>query len=671
MYYRRDIDGLRAVAVLPVVFFHAGVPGFSGGFTGVDVFFVISGYLITSLIAEEIRQERFSIVVFYERRIRRIFPALIAVLCVSSVLATWLLMPAQFDNFSKSVFATALFSSNIFFWTQTGYFAAPATEIPLLHTWSLAVEEQFYVVFPLVLFVIHRWLKGRWIAWLAPIALLSFVLSIWGVAHKPSATFYLAPTRAWELLLGSLLALNAVPRLPNRAALEVLSVAGLGLIGWGVIALSAESSFPGANALFPCLGAALVIYTGQDTLTATRRLLGTKPLVAVGLISYSLYLWHWPLLVFAPLWNIYELTWLGTAAVVGLSFVAAILSWKFVELPFRRRSVLPDRRWLFTAATAATFLIGTFGLYGYFARGWPHRIPASVAEIASYSNSTDPRQKDCLDGPNGPIPLGQTCDYGSDVPVAYAVWGDSHAGALIAGIGRTAKIHNAAVRFFGASGCPPMLDVFRVDKTPRCNERNRQIFEYLVSNQNIQTVIIICRYAVNLEGRTGDFGPAERGSTDRPYITDEGGTVSDLSGRLSLFERAMADTVGGLLAHGKRVVLVYPIPEVGYDVPPTLARMALEGNEPESFTRPFSYYQSRQSNIFSVLDSLGQSDQIIRIYPHKRLCDLQKCIVYADGKPLYKDDDHLSLAGADFVAPLFGPVFESVGSKNLAGSARH
>ena len=255
------------MAVVPVVFYHAGVPGFGGGFVGVDVFFVISGYLITSLISEEIRQGRFSIVTFYERRVRRIFPALVLVLSVSSVLATWLLLPGQFNSFAKSLFATMFFASNVLFWRETGYFAAPASEQPLLHTWSLAVEEQFYVVFPLVLIVIHRWLKGRWVAWLAPLAILSFALSVWGVGHKPGATFYLAPTRAWELLLGSLLALEAFPRLPNRLLMEVLAAVGLGLIAWGVVELSATSPFPGLNALYPCLGAALVIYSGQATPT--------------------------------------------------------------------------------------------------------------------------------------------------------------------------------------------------------------------------------------------------------------------------------------------------------------------------------------------------------------------------------------------------------------------
>ena len=211
MRYRKDIDGLRALAVVPVVLFHAGVKAFSGGFIGVDVFFVISGYLITSLIVGEIEQGRFSIIRFYERRVRRIFPALFTLLIFVSVAASRLMMPKQFDEFATSVFATALFISNIVFWKEGGYFAEPAIEKPLLHTWSLAVEEQFYIAFPLFLFIVHRWLKGRWIAWLAPLVFASFAIGVWGVAHKPSATFYLAPTRAWELLLGSLLAVRAIP----------------------------------------------------------------------------------------------------------------------------------------------------------------------------------------------------------------------------------------------------------------------------------------------------------------------------------------------------------------------------------------------------------------------------------------------------------------------------
>ena len=658
MYYRRDIDGLRAVAVVPVVLFHAGVPGFGGGFIGVDVFFVISGFLITSLISEEIRQGRFSIVTFYERRVRRIIPALVFVLAVSSVLAAVLLFPSQFETFAKSLAATMLFASNVLFWQETGYFAAPASQQPLLHTWSLAVEEQFYVVFPLALVFIHRWLRGRWVAWLAPLAVLSFAFSVWGVRHSPTATFYLAPTRAWELLLGSLLALGAFPRLPGRLPMEIAGALGLALIAWGVVTLSATSPFPGLNALYPCLGAALVIYSGGSSPTYTKALLGTGPLVFIGLISYSLYLWHWPLLVFASFWNIYALSPLQTAVVVALSFGAAAFSWKFVEAPFRRRGGGFTRQRVFYAAGAASFVLAAFGLFGHLSQGWPSRVPASVAEIEAFANSVNPRQGTCLIQPGHTLTVDQTCTYGADVPPTYAVWGDSHADALIDGIGKVAKTHGAAVKFLALSSCPPLLDVKRTDPAYPCVADNNSFMDYLVGNDAIRTVILIARYAVYVEGWTDDLGPAERGMPSSPYITDLDGTVTSLAGRRDLLRSALHKTVGKLLAAGKRVVLVYPIPEVGYDVPSTLARVTMVRRPLDSFTRPFGLYEQRQKHVIEALDSLGDPDGLVRIYPVKRLCDADHCIVSAGGTPLYRDDDHLSLPGADYVAPLFDTVFE-------------
>ena len=461
--HRRDIDGLRALAVLSVVCFHARVPGFSGGYVGVDVFFVISGYLITSLISEEIRQQRFSIVTFYERRVRRIFPALLLVMAVSSLLATWLLLPTQFNNFAKADFATAAFSSNVLFWRQTGYFAPSATEQPLLHTWSLAVEEQFYIAFPLVLLSIHRWLNARWTLWVGLITVCSFALSAWVGTHHPAAAFYLAPTRAWELLLGSLLALQSFPQRSHRLLMEASALAGLALDRLGRVRLSSDSPFPGINVLLPCLGAVLIIYSGQNTPTATRIFLGTRPLVFVGLISYSLYLWHWPLLVFARFWNIYELSGPKTAVVVGVSFLAASLSWRFVESPFRERGGVFDRKALFLAASGGTALLMAFALYGYVTRGWPDRIPAGVAEIASYSESKNPRQRECFGMLGHHVPVDETCDYGANVPPSYVVWGDSHADAVIHAVGKVAERHDKAVRFLSSSGCLPAVAIERVD----------------------------------------------------------------------------------------------------------------------------------------------------------------------------------------------------------------
>ena len=450
MQYRADIDGLRAVAVVPVVLYHAHVPGFSGGFTGVDIFFVISGFLITSIIAGEIGQDRFSIINFYERRIRRIFPALFAVLFVSCLLAIWLLLPGQFETFAKSVAATTLFVSNILFWTETGYFAAPASGNPLLHTWSLAVEEQFYVVFPLLLLLIHRWFGGRWLIWLVPLALASFALSLWGVVHKPSATFYLAPTRAWELLIGSLLALGVFAPTRHSMLAELLSLTGLALIAWSVFGLSSEDPFPGANALFPCVGAALIIYAGQGAQTVIGRALGSPIPVFIGLISYSLYLWHWPLLVFGRMWAVYELNALQTGAVVGFSFLAAFLSWKYIEAPFRKKDAVFARRGLFVAAGAATALFLAFGAYGFASNGWPSRVSDKAVQIAGYTESHNPRRLECLLFPGNVVE--EPCVYGADTEPRYAVWGDSHADSTIHAIGQAAAEQGQSVLFLGSAG---------------------------------------------------------------------------------------------------------------------------------------------------------------------------------------------------------------------------
>lgn len=659
MQYRKDIDGLRALAVLSVVLFHAGVEPFGGGFTGVDVFFVISGYLITSLIVGEIRHDQFSIIRFYERRVRRIFPALFAVLIVASVAGWRLLMPQQFDGFAKSVFATALFVSNILFWQESGYFAAPALEKPLLHTWSLAVEEQFYIAFPLFLIVVHRWLKGRWVTWLVPLALASFALSVWGVAYKPIATFYLAPTRAWELLLGSLLAVQAIPQMRSRLWREFGGVLGVGIIAWGIFTLTVQSAFPGANALWPAGGAALIIYSGSNGETIVSKVLGSAPLVFVGLISYSLYLWHWPLLVFAQQAQVTALSSWQTTALIALSFVMATLSWRFIELPFRRRDGVFRQKPLFATGAFAVCCLVAFGLFGHFSKGWPDRIPARVSRIAAFANSQNPRAMEiCLGrSQSRRISPKQACVFGANVSPAYALWGDSHAAALVTMIGQIARRHGQSVKFFGEAGCPPIWGIGRV-LYKDCFLHNEKVFNYILDHRQLGVVILAARWSVTIEGRNRDFGPAERYAPDKTWLTDTTGELFDLREREKLFSKQLQLTVKRLINAGKTVVLVYPIPETGYDIPQTLAQIALNGGDPAKFNRPENYYFRRQKFVFGVFNELAPVDKIIRIYPNRRLCDGMKCIVYANGKALYIDDQHLSLAGADYISKMFDPLFD-------------
>jgi peptidoglycan/LPS O-acetylase OafA/YrhL len=676
MRYRPDIDGLRALAVLPVVLFHAGFAWFGGGYIGVDIFFVISGFLITSLIAEEIREKRFSIISFYERRIRRIFPALFAGIFFSFIAALGLYFPLQLVDFAKSILATSIFASNMYFWRSSGYFEAPSHEIPLLHTWSLSVEEQFYIAFPLLLIIIHRWSKQRWIMWLALIAIVSFALSVWGIANKPRATFCIAPTRVWELLLGSLLALRAFPPMQNRLARELSSLAGFGLITWSIFAFSADTPFPGVNALFPCVGAALLIYSGDSGPTATHDVLRIKPLVFIGLISYSLYLLHWPLLVFAQSWKIDKLTDVDKIAVIGLSLLAAALSWKFVEMPFRKRDGLITKKMLFFVAACMMAFEIVFGVLALSFNGWPGRFPALANELALTSLSKNARAFDCLGGLERKdwIPLANACRYGANVAARYAVWGDSHGDAMINAIGKVAERHNEAVLFFGLIACPPILGINRANadyaRDGNCAKYNDQVVQFLIANDKIDTVILIARYALYVEGGTVGFGPVEERA--KTYlITNEDASVKDLPERKVLFRTQMSKTINRLASAGKQIVIVYPTPETGYNIPTTLARLTLGGKDPNEFARPVDYYFRRQEFIFNVLDGLEHSSQLIRIYPHRKLCDEKNCIVYAEGKSLYFDENHLSLAGAELVAPLFEPLFKQARSNTRAVGRLH
>ncbi|TIT72438.1 MAG: acyltransferase, partial [Mesorhizobium sp.] len=315
MQYRRYIEGLRAVAVLPVVLFHFGISAIPGGFSGVDIFFVISGYLTSGSLLDDLERGQFSIVNFYWRRARRILPALVFVMLLTCIAALFILLPPDLRGFSLSIIATSTFWSNVFFWKTSSYFSIDAALLPLLHTWPLSVAEQYYIFAPILMFLIYRYIGKRWLTTLLPIILCSFVVAVMATSLAPTAGFYLLPTRIWELMLGALLMLKCPSPLGNRFLMESVGVAGFGLLAIGFFAISASDPFPGYNALYPCIGTALLIYVGQNTpSTVATRMLEVRPLVWIGLISYSLYLVHWPLNAFAHYLSFQKLDPLMTGA---------------------------------------------------------------------------------------------------------------------------------------------------------------------------------------------------------------------------------------------------------------------------------------------------------------------------------------------------------------------
>ncbi|MEP5621350.1 MAG: acyltransferase, partial [Hyphomicrobiales bacterium] len=339
MTYRSDIDGLRAIAVLAVIAFHIDAALLPGGFIGVDIFFVISGYLISKLIMEERSQGTFSLADFYERRIRRIFPALFFVVIVSGVFAALWMLPDEFDRFAKSVQANSLFLSNVHFWNEAGYFKAANEEKPLIHTWSIAIEEQFYLVFPVLLLLIARIKRLSLGLCVLVLSMLSLALAEWMSRHYFAANFYLLPGRAWEFGAGILCAVYGNQFQPKGLIRQAFSTAGLGLIIWSFVTFDSATPTPSLITLIPVAGTAMLIFFMKPGDWAARAL-AFGPMPAIGLLSYSLYLWHQPVFAFARIRSTSNITELGYLALVLLALGFSFLSWRFIERPFRDRSFL-------------------------------------------------------------------------------------------------------------------------------------------------------------------------------------------------------------------------------------------------------------------------------------------------------------------------------------------
>ena len=376
MKYRPEIDGLRAFAIIPVILYHAGFQLFGGGYVGVDVFFVISGYLITSIIVAELEKGPFSLVHFYERRARRILPALFATLFISLPFAWYWLLPDAMVSFSESLIAVSIFVSNIYFWQTSGYFEAAAELKPLIHTWSLAVEEQYYVLFPL--FLILSWKLGK--RWIVGLLIIVFVVSLacaqWLSIKRPSFAFFLLPTRGWELLIGAFVAFyysNHNIKKHNHRIEQLGSLLGLSLITYAVFAYSNQTPFPSVYTLVPTLGAALIIIFARSG-TLVGKLLSSKPFVGIGLISYGAYLWHQPMFAFARQRVLGQPSMHLILGLAVLSFAFAYMSWKYIERPFRNKHRISQKNVFVYGAICSALFVG-LGFAGTLNNGYKDRFP--------------------------------------------------------------------------------------------------------------------------------------------------------------------------------------------------------------------------------------------------------------------------------------------------------
>lgn len=633
LVYRPDIQGLRGVSVLAVLIFHLAV-GLPGGFVGVDIFFVISGFLMTGLIAEEfVRRGAFSFAEFYARRIRRIFPALLVMILVTTGLGYFLLFPGDYKEFAQSGLYASLSLGNVFFYFSTGYFDIPSESKGLLHTWSLGVEEQFYLIWPLIMIGLLSAAKGRraTMAWLLlGVVGAGFLVSVYGVLTDPKAAFYLLHARLWELAAGGILVF--APRLRRQWPNELLPSVGLGLILGSVFLLSPEWLFPGWNALPAVLGAALIINPASAS-SVVARLLSLQPLPFVGKISYSLYLWHWPLIVF---WRQYRsgaaLTSRDAAILAGAAVLIAHVSWRWVEQPFRKPLPVKATLPLGLAAAAAVAAL-TFGVVQE--NGLPDRIDPRLEALSSLKTMWD------WSCPHAPGPLDVECSVGADWRTAAGrgvIWGDSHAEHLLPLFDLAGRKSGRAIALFG--DCPPIFyngGLRRyIPASPEydtsCAERARYI-AMLKSSPEIEFVILAARWSAYLAvtyREQGDARSVPRG--------------------LQLLRDGLEEFIAEIAPLRRRIVLLGEMPQMGFDPIPCVILQDIH------LWRDQSEREHCQAMIASIprqsfLERLSATNEVLKLvaaghpdvvafFPTDKMCR-PDCITSIGGEFLYRDGNHL------------------------------
>lgn len=594
--YRSDIDGLRALAIIPVVLYHLDLAFFSGGFVGVDIFFVISGFLITSILVKEMQQDRFSLINFYERRARRILPALFVVIIFVLLTAPFFLAPNEYSFLPIEVLGVLVFCSNIISWMKSGYFSADSEERPLLHMWSLGVEEQFYIVLPILLLISLYLFKKKYGIAILIITLVSLFTSIYFTKTSPSASFFLLHTRFWELAVGSLCAIYFTNIALNKVYKEILSFIGLIFILISIFTFNKHLVFPGYHALLPVLGTALILISAQNTTVG--KFLSHKLMVFFGLISYSLYLWHWPLIVFSRDTYTIDLNF-HPAIIFIISIGMAWLSYKYIETPFRNRTKFTPIK-IFKLSFQTYFIIlllclGTF----YLSKNWHTRFDTKTQKLFATQQDISPLRNQCHFNKDIPKP-DQYCVLGSSQHPKTILWGDSHGTELGYALSLYTSLYSVTY-----SSCSPNINYdypYRI----HCKDHNKQVFDFIIQNKNIQNVIITARY---------DNKAAEE---------------------LIKYKANLDDQIQILHANGKHIIIMNEIPTPYFNIPQHLAKTK---DLNETFTyRPKVFQHFKLPSYATVV----KYEDI--------LCQSNQCPLYINNSSLLFDDQHLTVGSAKIAA---------------------
>lgn len=644
--YRPEIDGLRALAVLGVVFFHFGL-GCSGGFVGVDVFFVISGFLITQIIVREVEGGKFSFIEFWARRIRRILPAVLVVVITTFLVGYFILEPLALSSLGKSGVAYSLLVSNVFFWRANDYFSEAADLQPLLHTWSLSVEEQFYLFYPLVLVFLLRKKRAHVIHILFFLLFVSLVISIWAVPKFPSGAFYLLPTRAWELILGGVLALKGSELKSSNAVKEAVSGLGLLFILWTMFAYDSATTFPGLNAILPTLGAVFFIGANSSGVTLSGKVLSWKPLVYIGLASYSIYLWHWPVLVFVKHLFV-DVSTLIIVLSLLVTVLLSFLSWRFIEIPFRnsQRLKAPRQAILFGGiATAVTFLCAFVFLKS---GGFPNRFDSNMQAIVK-DISWVGREYESVNNLGVPI--------GSNVKVEaspdFVIMGDSHGMVASSVIDKAAKKRGLKGIAFNSNGRPPITGLWKPFKGPdRKNKTvrlNRERLDWIIENK-VKHLILIGRWNAMVNGLLESEANESHGrSTYYSLVTDSASTSVSPESSRAAFIRQFIAMQNELEDNG---VTLWVLQQVPVNLRPTTARdFYLKTQFPLINQKSFKFAKVQRkimkSNEKLFTDMNFESSFFRMIDASEFFFKKERLLELYSNRAHYRDEDHLTQRGCE------------------------
>ncbi len=670
MKYRSEIDGLRAIAVLSVILYHLGLLTVGVGFAGVDVFFVISGYLIGGLILSETEAGSFRFRDFYARRARRIFPALFAVILVTFFVGWVLMLPRDYRYFMGGGFFALLSLSNIWFAARIDYFNPEAAHDPLIHTWTLGVEEQFYLFAPIIIVLARRFFRPRLFLLLATLTLASFLLALWMSERHPQLSFYLLPSRAWELFAGVLIALREkdVRALTTDRAAAVLANICLAALVFGIVAIPRDVDWPGVTTIVPVLATSGLLAFGHKPSFANR-LLSLAPLRIVGLVSYSAYLVHQPILGFMAYMDMEPNTFGPKILVLLATFILAYVSWRFIEKPFREKRIpkLVGRGLL----TAAAVAIGGMAVMGNVTKGFPNRMSDQVGEILAVRTTFGPNNKRCLNS-RADVPflnLDDFCVLGPDVPPKVAIWGDSHGAAILDSVADSLTLEGVSSRAYLLSSCLPIPGVrnYGQSRAERCSEFNERVLQHIVLDETLEVVVLVATWdsyflshdwpnMLGLVGHDSFYSYPMNGAPDMPEDERQEGV-----------ELAVSSLIEALTDAGKSVVIAQSNPRPNIGIPRYLARRVNNGHEyPNEIGYDRAYFDAQTAlshSVFQDAASTFSRDQVALVHPEETLCDRTTCKVVIDGEIMYSDDNHLSVYGAEKVSDLIAAaIFEQLRS---------